>query len=329
MVVIKAVQDSICRYRSLNGLGLGSYRRSSTSIRHYPNLSSTRRLFATAPVSSEDTANAPTYNLYQYRICPFSNIAKAVLKYQKIPYRSIEVNPLTKAELKFSKDYRKVPIVQSVTLAQNLDQPEPSQPQQFNGTEEILAYFASHRRGVGENDDEFASSPSSQRWQDFAKSKLAPLLYPNLCRTLSSSFRAFDYVHAVDSPFTTAERYSIQYVGSLAMYFAASKIKKKYQIDDVRLALDEALEELEAGLSSSEDDDSMMKDNSTTFLRRQHRPPSSSLSPPQPHLGDLAVFGVLKGLEGLPIFEEIMQDSRFLQIRRWYSVMDDLVFQQN
>ena len=36
---------------------------------------------------------------------------KAVLDYLRIPYKVVEVNPLTKGEIKFSKDYRKVPIV--------------------------------------------------------------------------------------------------------------------------------------------------------------------------------------------------------------------------
>lgn len=319
MDLIKFAPNSICHVRSLKRLTLHSspWMSSSRSLGHSSCSSLPRRFSATARVDSQSSAaDSTSYNLYQYKICPFSNIAKAVLKYQKIPFRTVEVNPLTKAELKFSKDYRKVPIVLRVGSSQDPSQQSPTE--QFNGTEEILAHFASRR---GDDDSNFASSTSSQRWQDFAKSKLAPLLYPNLCRTLSSSFRAFGYVHGVDSPFTTVQRYSIQYAGSLAMYFAASKIKKKYNIGDVRLALDDALEELEAGLASG--DSCNVHDEDVKFLRQLD---SSSPSPvARPHLGDLAVFGVLKGLEGLPIFEEIVEDSRFSQIQKWYSAMDELV----
>lgn len=48
--------------------------------------------------------------LYQYEICPYCCKVKAALDFFKIPYKVVEVNPLTKSELKFS-DYKKVPIL--------------------------------------------------------------------------------------------------------------------------------------------------------------------------------------------------------------------------
>ena len=73
------------------------------------------------------------------------------------------------------------------------------------------------------------------------------------------------------------------------------------------MALGETLVELEVELSKQV----------SKFLR-----PSSE----SPHLGDLAVFGVLKGLEGLPIWKEIFKDnnsrSEYPEIRRWYAIVD-------
>jgi hypothetical protein len=43
----------------------------------------------------------PSIKLYQYQICPFCNTAKAVLAYANVPYEAVEVNPLTKDELKW------------------------------------------------------------------------------------------------------------------------------------------------------------------------------------------------------------------------------------
>jgi len=165
------------------------------------------------------------YQLYQYKICPFCNIVKTFLNYQKIPFQSVEVNPLTKAELEFSSGYRKVPILRITTT------PAATALRQLNGTDEILSneYHLSNTNNecFDDNyDDDFASSDSSTRWQQFGIQKLAPLLYPNLCLTLTDSFRAFNYVHD-DSNFSIVQRYSIQYIGSVAMYFAASKIKQK------------------------------------------------------------------------------------------------------
>jgi Glutaredoxin len=46
--------------------------------------------------------------VYQYKICPFCNKLKAVMDYLGVPYQTTEVNPLTKKEIKFSNDYKKV-----------------------------------------------------------------------------------------------------------------------------------------------------------------------------------------------------------------------------
>ena len=46
--------------------------------------------------------------VYQYKICPFCNKLKAIMDYLGIPYSVTEVNPLTKKEIKFSQDYKKV-----------------------------------------------------------------------------------------------------------------------------------------------------------------------------------------------------------------------------
>lgn len=58
----------------------------------------TRRMLSTA--SSEASA----VQLYQYAICPFCSKCKATLDYAKVPYQAIEVNPLTKAEIKWYEE---------------------------------------------------------------------------------------------------------------------------------------------------------------------------------------------------------------------------------
>lgn len=48
--------------------------------------------------------------LYQYKTCPFCSKVRAFLDFHSLPYQVVEVNPVRRAEIKFSS-YRKVPIL--------------------------------------------------------------------------------------------------------------------------------------------------------------------------------------------------------------------------
>jgi microsomal prostaglandin-E synthase 2 len=118
----------------------------------------------------------------------------------------MEVNPLTKAGL--PKDYRKVPIA-------IIDE------EQIKGSDEIIQALLDHpavQRQISDND--FASS----QWVEFANKDLGALLYPNICSSLSESYKAFGYVDNIDS-FSLLQKFSIKALGSVAMYMAASRIK--------------------------------------------------------------------------------------------------------
>lgn len=53
---------------------------------------------------------------YFIDICPFCCKLKAFLDWKRIPYSAVDVNPISKQEIAFSENYRKVPIgMSSVT----------------------------------------------------------------------------------------------------------------------------------------------------------------------------------------------------------------------
>jgi len=60
--------------------------------------------------STEAVSDVPALKLYQYRTCPFCCKARAYLDYAGFKYEVVEVNPLSRKEMKFS-EYRKVPFV--------------------------------------------------------------------------------------------------------------------------------------------------------------------------------------------------------------------------
>jgi hypothetical protein len=83
--------------------------------------------------------------------------------------------------------------------------------------------------GIGEDDgrmtlESFSKSSSSSKWIAFSDNELAPLLYPNMCRTIGEAYAAFGYVNQVPE-FTLLQRLAIRGIGSLAMYMAASRVK--------------------------------------------------------------------------------------------------------
>lgn len=62
--------------------------------------------------SADAMASIPSIKLYQYNTCPFCCKARTYLDYYGINYEVVEVNPLTRKEMKFS-EYRKVPFIVS------------------------------------------------------------------------------------------------------------------------------------------------------------------------------------------------------------------------
>lgn len=71
---------------------------------------------------------------------------------------------------------------------------------------------------------QFTANDETNKWTTFANDDLAPVVYPNICRSLSESYAAFGYVDHVAS-FSMTQKLLVKNVGALAMYFAASRIK--------------------------------------------------------------------------------------------------------
>ena len=77
---------------------------------HLYSLPAATGLFSPPPPSSPSSPRPPPLTLYQYEVCPFCCKVKAVLDFYDVPYRVVEVSPLTKRQLNWGT-HRKVPVL--------------------------------------------------------------------------------------------------------------------------------------------------------------------------------------------------------------------------
>lgn len=158
--------------------------------------------------------------LYQYQACPFCNKVRAFLDYHDIPYKVVEVNPLSKKELKWS-DYKKVPIL-TVDGEQLVD------------SSDIINILQSR---INPNDK--LTNDEEAKWRRWVDEHLVHVLSPNIYRTTSEALESFDYI-AKHGNFSFTERFAVKYAGAAAMYMVSKKLKKKYNITDERASLYDA-----------------------------------------------------------------------------------------
>lgn len=247
-----------------------------------------------AQCASKSTVSAipKDVTVYQYKICPFCNRVKSYLDYLRIPYKTVEVNPLTKGEVRFSKDYRKVPIVLFEGLQVN--DSSPIIDHISNDIVKVDPVLKEKHNALFTND--------SEKWSEWSEKRLAVMLYPNITRSMEESWECFEYTNHVKS-WNVLNRMTTRALGSLAMSFANGKIKKKYNIVDERKELQECLEEWTSALGAK------------PFLHGD-----------KITLPDLYVFGVLRAIdfEGSRTHKEIMgQNAR---LASWYGRMKGEIF---
>lgn len=225
---------------------------------------------------------AASITLYEYKICPFCNKVKAYLDFLELDYKSVEVNPLTKSEIKFQKEFTKVPvaILNGMTMGESADI-----------ITKITEKIAAGEFIVQKPESGFYPS-DTQEWSEWADKKLAVMLYPNITRTMSESWECFGYIDNVET-WNLPLRIATKSLGSFAMSFANGKIKKKYGIVDERQELKTCLLVWTDAL------------NGKNFLH------GDTITMP-----DILVFGVLRAIEGLQTFNFIMEENK--QLCAWY-----------
>ncbi|NWU90696.1 PGES2 synthase, partial [Upupa epops] len=267
--------------------------------------------------------------LYQYKTCPFCSKVRAFLDYHGLPYEIVEVNPIMRKEIKFSS-YRKVPI-----LLANAGSPLQLNDSSViisaiktyliskrNSLEEIVSFYPPLKTVTDQGKEVFEYGNKywlmldeketkrvypvkevrveEMKWRKWADDWLVHLISPNVYRTPREALASFDYI-VREGKFGTVEGLFAKYVGAVAMFFVSKRLKKRHNLrDDVREDLYEAVNEWVKAIG-------------------KHR---LFMGGNQPNLADLAVYGVLRVMEGLEAFDDMMVHTK---IQPWYERMEEVI----
>lgn len=224
--------------------------------------------------------------LYQYAVCPFCWKVKAILNYKRIPYETVEVNPINKKEIAFSPDYKKVPIYIDLT------------GRQLNDSTPIMRHIDKQypQERVFEIDQEKVARENEWlKWSDetFVKS-LPPLIYNGFGKAV----RAFDYI-TEEGKFSWFQRQLIRYSGAFFMSLVAKKSAKRQGITDPVRHFQNCLKALEHELSSK------------SYLMGKEKPNGA----------DLAIWGILASIRKLPDFKWVKENPA---VHAWFKRVESL-----
>ncbi|GAA0171221.1 reductase [Lithospermum erythrorhizon] len=229
----------------------------------------TAEAFAKEPISIDLVPKEVV--LYQYEACPFCNKVKAFLDYYDIPYNVVEVNPMSKKEIKWS-DYKKVPILM-VDGKQMVDS-------------SAIIDELSEKIHPGVSAGSLKEDDEEKKWRGWVDNHLVHILSPNIYRNPTEALESFEYI-TKHGNFSFTERLTAKYAGAVAMYFVSKNLKKKYNITDERASLYEAAETWVDALDGRD-----------------------FLGGATPNLADLAVFGVLRPIRYLRSGKDMVEHTR-------------------
>lgn len=262
--------------------------------------------------------------LYQYKTCPFCSKVRAFLDYHGLPYEIVEVNPVMRQEIKWST-YRKVPILMVDSDLQLNDSSViisclktylinneksvsdvlrcyPELKSKNDSGKEVTEYSNKYWLMLSE-DETMAVYPAKgmqkeeMKWRQWADDWLVHLISPNVYRTTTEALASFDYI-VREGKFGPYEGFFAKYVGAAAMFLISKRLKNRHNLqDDVRQDLYKAVNDWVAAIGKKR----------------------KFMGGDQPNLADLAVFGVLRVMEGLQAFDDMMENTK---VKFWYRRME-------
>ncbi|XP_055080093.1 prostaglandin E synthase 2 [Periophthalmus magnuspinnatus] len=262
--------------------------------------------------------------LYQYKTCPFCSKVRAFLDYHGLPYEIVEVNPVMRKEIKWST-YRKVPIlmvnedvqlndssviissIKTHLISKDKSMTEiircyPELKSKNDSGKEVVEYMNKYWLMLSEAETlqlypEKDMQKEERKWRQWADDWLVHLISPNVYRTTGEALASFDYI-VREGKFGPFEGFFAKYVGAAAMFLISKRLKNRHNLqDDVREDLYKAVNNWISAIGKKR-----------KFMGGDH-----------PNLADLSVYGVLRVMEGLQAFDDMMNNTK---VKHWYKRME-------
>jgi microsomal prostaglandin-E synthase 2 len=219
--------------------------------------------------------------LFQFELCPFCHKVRAGLELKGIPFRKVEVNPMTKKELPGlpAGAPRKVPVLQTGgdTVADSTA---------------ILAYLEDKLPGkVKFTPSDAAARKLSDEIEEWVDTDFTFALPTVIYGTWGEAIKAAQ-VTARSSNFGFFQNVGVRAGGSLIMHQVAKRLLKKRGKTDAHRWVEENVNQVETWLGDRD-----------------------FLTGAEVSLGDVAVHGAMSCVQDFPVFAEIMRRPR---VAAWF-----------
>lgn len=244
--------------------------------------------------------------LYQYQTCPFCNKVRAYLDHARVPYVVVEVDPVLKGQLSFSK-YRKVPIAvvngvqinDSSAIIDAIDAVLRHQRSTASSSTDASASTASAaaaKRPAGDG------SAVEAQWREWVNGPLVQVLTANIYRSLGEAWNTFDYL--TERNFAAWSVLPAKVLGAAAMTAVASRRKKQHGWTDERAALIAVVNAFADAVAAG----------GGPFLGGS-----------SPNLADVEAFGAMRAIAGLDTWSHMLDAGAGSRLGDWYKRMEAAV----
>jgi len=225
--------------------------------------------------------------LFAYPTCPHCNKVISVLDLLGHEYALVTVNPITKAEIKWSEKYRKVPIVRMAD-------------QEIFGSDKIIMELEDlwrpyNKIASGMDESEY------EKWNRFVDEDLARPLFRATSENWSDAFQYTTYVRDMDA-YPMYMRIIHHYIATFFTKFGSGRAAKKYKITDAEGDVEKALIRF---LETFENEDGKFHGGDL------------------PSYADLLVFGTLRCVQDFPAVCRLLEKNA--QVASWYATVAEAV----